>query len=199
MPVSCPSLLTHFQWHSSSPSLRSILSSCLSASRTWLFFYSCCFCLPLRADSDSQNQTIEIHFPSADVTFDVSLQSYGCYLLGSVEGGDQAKYNTCPNFGSIHKRAKESGAIAEPSAFNYGLLIAAIHQTSKYPNLYNSSGVTVNCSTTGCNITLVDNSSNSSTGCSSRQFSFAEDAMAIVAQLYLPPALLLATALLIAT
>nr|AHH53649.1 minor glycoprotein [Kibale red colobus virus 1] len=199
MSVSCPSLLAHFQWHSPSPSLRSILSSCLSAFRTWLFLYSCCLCLSLCAGTGSETKTLKIHFPSADVTFDVSLHSYGCYLLGSVEGGSQSTYNTCPNYGSTHRSTNESGAIAEPSAFDYGLLIAAINQTRKYPHLYNSTNVTVDCDTTGCNITHQGNCSILRTGCSSHPFSFAEDTMAVVAQLYLPPAILLAMALLLAT
>nr|AHH53607.1 minor glycoprotein [Kibale red colobus virus 1] len=199
MPISCPSLLTHFQWRSPSPSLRSILSSCSPASRTWLFLYSCYFCLSVCAGTDSKNETLEIRFPSADLTFDVSLRSYGCYLLGSVEGGGQAKYNTCPNYGSAHIGANQSGVIAESSAFNYELLIAAFNQTRKYPNLYNSRNVTVSCDYAGCNITLYGYSNNSLAGCSSHSFSFAEDAMAVLLMLYLPPAILLATALLLAT
>nr|AHH53705.1 minor glycoprotein [Kibale red colobus virus 1] len=199
MPVPCPSLLTYFQWHGPSPSLRSIFSSCLPASRTWLFLYSCCLCLSVCAGTNPQSEAFKIHFPSADLTFDVSLHSYGCYLLGSVEGGSQSTYDTCPNYGSTHRGANQSGAISESSAFNYELLIAAIKQTRKYPNLYNSSNVTVSCDHGGCNITRFDNSSNPSAGCSSHSFSFAEDAMSVLAQLYLPPALLLAIALLLAT
>nr|AHH53579.1 minor glycoprotein [Kibale red colobus virus 1] len=197
MSISCPSLLAYLQWHSSSPSLRSILSSCLPTFRTWLFLYSCCLCLSLRAGANDKSEDLKISFPSSDLTFDVALHGFGCYLLGSVEGGNEATYNTCPNYGSIHKGDDQTGAIAESSAFNYQLLIAAINQTSNYPNLYNSSKVNITCGSAGCNITAVNKSS--SVGCFSRQFSFSEDAMSFLAQLFLPPALLLAIALLIAT
>nr|AHH53803.1 minor glycoprotein [Kibale red colobus virus 1] len=201
MPISCPSLLTYLQWHRASPSLRSIPSSCLSALRTWLFLHSCCLCLSLCAGSGSKNDTLEIHFPSADMRFNISLHSAGCYLLGSVEGGSQITYDTCPEYGSIHRRSDLNGTIAEPSAFDYALLIAAINQTKGYPNLYNctNDNVTVSCNVTKCTISCSRNCNVSTTGCSSHHFSFAEDAMLHLAQLYLPPAILLAIALLLAT
>ncbi|AHH53859.1 minor glycoprotein [Kibale red colobus virus 1] len=199
MPISCSSLLAYLQWHSSSFSLRSISSPCISASRAWLFFYSCYLCLTVRAVADSSNQNLAIHLHSTALTFNVTLRSYGCYLLGSVEGGSQAKYNTCPNYGSAHIGSNQSGVIAESSAFNYELLIAAFNQTRKYPNLYNSTNVTVSCDYAGCNITRYGYSNNTPAGCTSHSFSFAEDTMAALLVLYLPPAILLATALFLAT
>nr|AHH53719.1 minor glycoprotein [Kibale red colobus virus 1] len=197
MPISGPSLLTHCQWHTSSFSLRSILGTCIAASRAWLLLYSCHFCLSLCHATHSQDQIFTIHFPSSDVNFNVTLHGAGCYLLGSVEGGNSASYDTCPNFGSVHKRTNVSDTISEPSAFNFALLAATIRQTERYPGLFNSTNVTVSCAGTSCTIQR-HNSSSASLECSSRHFSPSEDIALQLAQLYLPPALLLATALLLA-
>nr|AHH53817.1 minor glycoprotein [Kibale red colobus virus 1] len=197
MPIFGPSLLTHCQWHTSSFSLRSILGTCIAASRAWLLLYSCHLCLSLCHATDSENQTFTIHFPSSDVNFNVTLYEVGCYLLGSVEGGNSASYNTCPDFGSVHKRTNVNDTISEPSAFNFALLAATIRQTERYPRLFNSTNVTVSCASTSCTVQR-RGPFNASSECSLRHFSPSEDIALQLAQLYLPPALLLATALFLA-
>nr|AHH53831.1 minor glycoprotein [Kibale red colobus virus 1] len=197
MPISGPSLLAHCQWHTSSFSLRSLLGTCIAASRAWLLLYSCCFCLSLRRAAGSSDKNLTLHFPSSDVNFNVTLFKTGCYLLGSVEGGNSASYNTCPAFGSVHKRTNVSDTILEPSAFDFALLIATIQQTGRYPGLFNSSNATVLCGDRSCTIRLVNHSDKIS-GCFSQHFSPSEDIALQLAQLYLPPALLLAIALLLA-
>nr|AHH53789.1 minor glycoprotein [Kibale red colobus virus 1] len=197
MPISGPSLLAHCQWHTSSFSLRSLLGTCIAASRAWLLLYSCHFCLSLCHVADSQNQSFEIHFPSSDVSFNVSLYKTGCYLLGTVEGGNSANYDTCPEFGSVHKQTNVSDTILEPSAFDFALLVATIQQAERYPNLFNSSNVTVSCANRSCTIRRNDTVDQTSE-CSLHYFSPSEDIALQLAQLYLPPALLLATALLLA-
>nr|AHH53593.1 minor glycoprotein [Kibale red colobus virus 1] len=197
MPISGPSLLAHCQWHTSSFSLRSLLGTCIAASRAWLLLYSCYFCLSLCHVAGSENKSFEIYFPSSDVSFNVTLYKSGCYLLGSVEGGSSANYDTCPTYGSVHKQTNVSGTILEPSAFDFALLIATIQQTERYPGLYNSTNVTVHCEGQSC-IIQGYNTSNSTSECASRHFSPSEDIVLQLSHLYLPPALLLATALLLA-
>nr|AHH53635.1 minor glycoprotein [Kibale red colobus virus 1] len=196
MPISCPSLLAYFQWHTSSASLRSISGTRLSAFRAWLLLYPCYLCLPLCHSAASEKPDFEVYLPSSDLSFNATLVKQGCYLLGSVGGAVQATYDTCPIYGSVHSSYNDSVVISEPTAFNYALLIAALEQTATYPGLYNASNVTVTCDNTKCSIRIVKNTTSHS--CLSRHFSFAEDAMLVVAQLYLPPAVLLALALLIA-
>nr|AEC48053.1 minor glycoprotein [Kibale red colobus virus 1]AHH53537.1 minor glycoprotein [Kibale red colobus virus 1] len=198
MPISGPSLLAHCQWHTSSFPLRSILGTCIAASRAWLLLYSCCLCFSLRYAAGVENKTLTVHLPSSDVKFNVTLYKTGCYLLGSVEGGVAANYDTCPTYGSLHKLTNISDTILEPSAFNFALLIATINQTARYPNLYNSSGVTVECKDRSCTIQLFNVSNSTSPECASQHFSPSEDIALQLAQLYLPPALLLALALFLA-